>query len=230
MAKLWCPICKLSLPSQADINNHLQRIHNHPVKPQTEHLYRRLQSRKWKARKENLDVRLCKNRRAMRLEWEKFANHPSERDVPTNGMDEDVVQEMMLLQEIDDDASSDIALLEDESETEDVDVLTTPTLSAGTSSSCSSDSGRDSSDKERVKNDDMQSKLAEFGTVAHDNKTQRRSGQPLDKIQQKLTDSSPAMAGDPDDDQGNDADDEGIDDEEGDDADHELQTIGDDDQ
>ena len=122
----------------------------------------------------------------MRLEWEKFANHANEKDVPTTGMDEDVVQEMMLLQEIDDDASSDIALLVDESETEDVDVLTTPTLSAGPSSSCSSDSGSESSDKERVEDNDLQSKLAEFGTAAHDNKTQRRSGQPLDKTQQKL--------------------------------------------
>lgn len=65
-----------------------------------------MQNQKWQAREEQLDIRLRENTHIRRLEWESFAKHPRDKDVPTTGMDEGLVREMVLLGEVGDDSDS----------------------------------------------------------------------------------------------------------------------------
>jgi hypothetical protein len=120
MAKLWCPVCKTSnfnttTPTQAHVNAHLWSAHNHVVRRENEHFFRRLQNRKWDAASEALDENLRQNTRDRQAEWEAFAEKPKEKNVPTAGMDERLEREMVLLNEVDDDSES------NEEEGEEVD-------------------------------------------------------------------------------------------------------------
>lgn len=90
-----------------EINTHLLHRHNHNVTAQTEHLYRKLQNKKWQAREQLLDLRLRQNVRDRRLEWDAFVKNPKEKDVPTAGMDEGLVREMVVVNEVDDDEDTD---------------------------------------------------------------------------------------------------------------------------
>jgi hypothetical protein len=206
-----------------------------------------MQNRKWQAQEEALDLRLRENSRAKRLEWANFAEHPNGKDVPTTMVDEDLAQEMIFVHEIDDDSASNLGLLEDESQSEDADVDAATRLIARTrgkkrshavvskgSSRSGSNSGEESFKKHRIKNNDIQRKLAESAKTAHDCKTGRRFGPPNSSIQQGLAGLSRAGAGDLDDDESNDADDERESSEESDDAEYELdeeptRILGDDD-
>ena len=119
MAKLHCPICNLSTfpptypnhsgqaskVTQQQISAHLLSTHNHNVTPQNESWYRQLQTRRWEAQDEALDLKLRQNTRDKRLEWEAFAENSGAKDVPsTTGMEEELVREMVWLNEVGDDS------------------------------------------------------------------------------------------------------------------------------
>jgi hypothetical protein len=120
MAKLWCPICKISnfnttTPTQAHVNAHLWSAHNHIVTPENEQFYRCMQDRKWEAAGEVLDEKLRQNTRDRQAEWEAFAAKPKEKNVPTTGMDQRLEREMVVLNEVWDDSGS------SENETEELE-------------------------------------------------------------------------------------------------------------
>jgi hypothetical protein len=113
MAKLCCPICKLSSfnagqasqVTRQQINAHLLSTHNHKVTSQNETWYRQLQNRRWEAEDEALDLKLRQNTRNKRIEWEAFAENPRIKGVPTSsGLEKELLREMVWLNEVEDDS------------------------------------------------------------------------------------------------------------------------------
>ena len=113
MAKLWCPICKLSnfnstqssQITQQHINAHLLAAHSHTVTSRNEKCFRQLQNRRWAAADEALDLKLRQNTRNKQIEWEAFAENARIKDIPsTNGMEDKPLTEMVWLNEIEDDS------------------------------------------------------------------------------------------------------------------------------
>ena len=119
MAKLHCPICNLSTfpptypnhsgqaskVTQQQISAHLLSTHNHNVTPQNESWYRQLQTRRWEAQDEALDLKLRQNTRDKRIKWEAFAGNSWAKDVPSSeGMEEGLVREMVWLNEVGEDS------------------------------------------------------------------------------------------------------------------------------